>query len=152
MHQYINTMAFTSKKKLPADIVERLRRQLVELFSRQKTRKDITQIFDQLLTETERTMLAKRIVLILMLHNECSYYEIYKTLGVSTDTSARWNEALKNGELEAITKSLKNKTSREHLLDTVEIILRSGMPPIAGRNRYSKTFRLIAQVKQRKRW
>ncbi|MAJ97266.1 hypothetical protein CL644_00185 [bacterium] len=152
MHHYIDTMAFVSKKVFSTETQKRIRQQFIELFARQRTRKAIATVLDQLLTDTERMMVAKRIVLILMLHNNSSYYEIYEALGISTDTSARWHTLLKAGELEAITKSLKQKKSREHLLDTVEIILRSGMPPIAGRDRYSRTFQLIAEVKQKKRW
>ena len=145
-------MAFVSKKVFSTETRKRIRQQFIELFARQRTRKDIATVLDQLLTDTERLMLAKRIVLILMLQNKSSYYEIREALGVSTDTAARWHALLEEGKLDAIVKTLKQKKAREHLLDTGEIILRSGMPPIAGRNRYSRTFQLIAEVKQKKRW
>lgn len=145
-------MAFLGKKKLPDDVLERTRRQLIDLFAQQKTRRDTAEIIDGLLTETEVLMLAKRLVLIIMLYNKCSYYEIHETLGVSTDTAARWERARVSGELAAIGKSLKHKKTRDQLLDTIEVVLRNGMPPIAGHHRYSRTFKLIAEVKQRKRW
>jgi uncharacterized protein YerC len=145
-------MAFVSSKKLSRDVLSRIRYQLVELLLQQKTRKEVAQLVDELLTDTERLLLAKRVVLIIMLHNKCSYYEIHETLGVSTDTAARWHQALRAGELASIEKTLKRKGARDQLCDTIEVILRSGMPPIAARNRYSRTFKIIDEVRARKNW
>jgi len=145
-------MVNISKQKLNSKMESRIRAQLVEVFSSQRSKRDIALIIDELLTSSETTMLAKRLVAIIMIHNDCSTYEITKTLNMSVDTVSKWSESLLNGDLKNLEKSFKRKGVRENLLDTVEVFLNVGMPPIAGKGRWSRTFRKIDEVKSKKRW
>lgn len=89
------------------------------------------EILESLLTKAERTMLAKRLAVILLLERESSYYRIMKVLKVSVSTVARIDRWRKRGRFTTIQQALKSKdtlTFSEHF----ELILSVGMRSRAG--------------------
>lgn len=104
-----------------------MRKQFTKLIISQKNKATIASTFDELLTDTEKIMLYKRIALILMLRNGASQNEVHTTLSASWESIARWNTALQNGELESITgKMIVRKGNEEGFLEIVESILTLG--------------------------
>jgi uncharacterized protein YerC len=88
-------------------------------------------LFDELITDIEQLMLAKRLATILMLADEHSYYRIQQSLGVSASTSKRLHGLLIRGAFPSIEKLLENRRKRAELIQSVEQILQAGLPPRA---------------------
>lgn len=122
-------MTHVSKVHLERKTLERIRKNLLNiLFSKQGGKR----ILDVLLTPTERIMLAKRLALIVMIERGYSYYEIWKTLKVSTSTIKRMHARLEAGLFVPIQQALISKRNQISFLDLLELIASGGMLSIAG--------------------
>ncbi len=86
-------------------------------------------IFNELLTKTEKIMLAKRLSIILMLESEESEYAIKNTLKVSGSTVGRISDKFEKGDYEELLKEVK-------LQKSFWIQLQKIIPPKVGRNRF----------------
>lgn len=89
-------------------------------------------VLKTLLTRTEKTMLAKRLAIIVMLTNGDTYDEIALTLQVSKSTIHRLHRQLVAGHFQPISQSFKREAGWKSFLDTLELLLSVGMPSIAG--------------------
>lgn len=92
-------------------------------------------ILGELLTQTEKIMLAKRLAMIVMLENDFSYYRISKTLKVSTSTLKRLHRHILAGSYRQILTSLTGNRA-DAIIRFLEKILEFRMPPIAGPGRW----------------
>ena len=63
-------------------------------------------VLRSLLTQTEKTMVAKRLAVIIMLEQGHAYYRIAKTLKVSVSTCRRLNSRLSSGSYSGVRGSL----------------------------------------------
>ncbi len=88
-------------------------------------------LFDEMLTDVERLMLAKRLATLLMLADEQSYYRIQQSLGVSVSTSKRLHGLLVRGAFPSVEKLLRDKRRRTELIQSIEKVVRGGLPPRA---------------------
>lgn len=88
-------------------------------------------MLQSLLTKTERMMLAKRLAIIVMLDRDYSYYQIMKTLKVSTSTTKRLHKNLESNRYFFMRKR-GNRKGTLGFLDLLEVFLSAGMPSIAG--------------------
>ena len=88
------------------------------LFSTQNGKK----VLHALLTPTERTMLTKRLALIVMLEKNFSYYRISNSLKVSTSTIKRIHENLEMGMYDSIQSALKG-SKKSTFLELLELVL-----------------------------
>src|SRR3989344_7439228 len=77
---------------------------------------------EELLTPTERIMLAKRLAIVYMLAEGRSYYRIVKTLGVSISTVKRLHEQVLKGRYTAIERGFKKEKDKEKLLSQLEAL------------------------------
>ncbi len=89
------------------------------------------ELFDELITDVEQLMFAKRLATILMLADEQSYYRVQQSLGVSPSTSKRLHGLLIRGAFPSIERLLEDKRKRAELIQSVEQILQAGLPPRA---------------------
>jgi uncharacterized protein YerC len=123
-------MTHIGKDTLSGKTQREIEHQLLEVFTSSK--KEVSRaIIIELLTDTERTMLAKRLAVLIMLADDTSYYAIKTTLGVSTSTSRRLHaqlllDSFPNLESHLHTKSIKSQNIRK-----IARILRGGLPPRA---------------------
>jgi uncharacterized protein YerC len=122
-------MAHVSKQDLPKEVRKQIEEQLVQVFFGRKH--TTTGVFEELVTEVETIMLAKRLAAILMLINEQSYYRIQQALGMSTSTSKRLHKMLMGGSFSALERRASDKKGREELFAKIEMLLRAGLPPRA---------------------
>lgn len=84
-------MPHISKTVIDTKIKLQLQKNLIDLLKNTGSQTRV-HIFDELLTETEHVMLAKRIGIILLLRKGLSPYKISQLLGVSPSTAERfWN-------------------------------------------------------------
>ncbi|MFQ5661787.1 MAG: helix-turn-helix domain-containing protein [Candidatus Paceibacteria bacterium] len=86
-------MPHISKKKLNKDTVHKLEKYIISIIKDTGTKTRVN-IFDELLTKTEKMMLAKRIGVLFLLKKGLSIYKISELLGVSSSTVARFENAM----------------------------------------------------------
>lgn len=144
MYRYTIQMAHLSKKILRPDIESEITSQLVRVILR-TGRAASRKLMRELLTETEHLMLAKRLAAILMLKEECSYYRIGRTLGLSTSTLKRLNQQLLGGDFPTIERLVHMRKEKERFWHSLEVMLRAGMPP-RGRGRWSGVDKILARI------
>jgi len=113
-------MPHISSKKLNEKIFLSIHKELIKYVSGSKLSKR-AKIFNSLLTETEKIMLAKRLATILLLSKGHSYYAIEKLLNISSSTVARFDRELDQGKYKSITSiaDTKSQTRQKSLLDLV---------------------------------
>ena len=88
-----------------------------------------------LLTPTERLMLAKRFTAIVMLAQGVVPYRIHRSLGISQMTVARLARAYDRGTYQKISLFARQQRDKSLHLAKFEILLRGGLPP-RGRGRW----------------
>jgi len=94
-------MPQVSRKKLDKSIHKKIFQQFSRLNSNLNKKKSSV-FLSTLLTETEQTMLAKRLACVLMLHEGYSQYVVEKTLGLSSSTVARVSVAVDFGRYDSL--------------------------------------------------
>ena len=124
-------MVQIKKKKLPPKTAAHINAELTRIFS-----KNARGVFTELLTESERVLLAKRLAILFMLENGISYYKISRTLIVSTSTIKRLHEQLLNDNFHLIHKTTRFRQDGEKFLTVLEDLLSAGLPP-QGKGRWS---------------
>ncbi len=131
-------MVRLNKNKLSNEHLEKLFSQLSSLLGKQN-KSGIENFLSDLLGAEERIMLAKRLGIIVLLHEGQSLYKISNTLKVSTATAENIQKKLQSGAYKHILDMLTtNKKSYGAILQTLESILTVGgiMPSRAGLDRY----------------
>jgi Trp operon repressor len=142
-------MTHISKEPLANDVWEKIWAQCINAFAQQKTHKEIEDSLTVLFTKSERTVLAKRVSIVLMLRGGYSTRTIAEALHVSTNTVSRWRDRLDVGEFRVIERHLRNPGTAQRLLATIEALLYASMPPIAGRNRFGAAMKKIEKARER---
>jgi uncharacterized protein YerC len=85
-----------------------------------------------LLSPTEQIMIGKRLAVVIMLEKGASSYKIKHTLDMSSSTIFLIKKHFDNGGYEELLKIL-SRTAFRDVLNTIEVIMRAGLPP---RNQY----------------
>ena len=104
-------MAYISKKKVDPKIESVLSDQLLSFIAAAQTRNEAAVLATELLTETERTMLAKRLAVVVMLERGYSFQEVERSLKVTPQTVSRLWRKRKNDEFKKICRYARNYTS-----------------------------------------
>ena len=86
-------MPHISKKSLNQKILNELEKHLRSIIEDSGT-KTRTLVFEELLTKTERVMLAKRVGLLFLLKKGVSLYKVSELLGISPSTAERFKHAM----------------------------------------------------------
>lgn len=118
-------MSHISNKKLDKDTARKLERYIISVIRDTGTQTRVN-IFDELLTQTEKVMFAKRIGILFLLKKGLSTYKISELLGISPSTAERFENAVdfnkykhttdwvwknnKEGSFDAFMESLVSKT------------------------------------------
>ncbi len=128
-------MTNVSKRKLDRSVQKKLLKQITNLFT-SVTSRTAQPVFEGLFTESEQVMFVKRFAMVLMLERGYSRYRISKTLDLSETTVNRIYLRYEEGEFEALIKVVRRKEfNSKAFWNTVEVVLRGGMPPM-GRDRW----------------
>ena len=134
-------MPHISSKKLDSILMQKLFGKLLTLLDKAHDKKSTSKILNELFTETENIMFAKRLAIILMLSSKTPQHRIVEVLQVSPSTVAKTSLLIEIGKYEAVLKvSTKEKISLEKI---VWSILTAGgvMPPRLGRKYWTKHFK-----------
>ncbi len=144
-------MVYISKKPLKPETLSRISDLFIAHIAGIKTKQNSKRFIDEILTNTEKKMLAKRLAIIVMLHRKQSYSIIIGILKVSRTTIAKINIDLKNGEFDFIISQL-NKTSKNASWNKssnfsiwLDIMLGMRMPAV-GKGRW----KFLDEIKQKK--
>jgi len=126
-------MPHISKKKLDQKTLEKIFKKLIIILGRAQNHKKLAPILDELLTETEKIMLAKRLAIVLMLSGNTPQHRISEALLVSPSTITRMSLSLEIGKYDLIRNI--SKKDRIDLEKIIWLLLTAGgiMPPRAGR-------------------
>jgi len=128
-------MVNISKQRLKKETRAKLFNQLSKLVTRASS-KSSTVFLEELLSETEHIMIAKRLAVILLIRTDMPKKTIARVLLMSKTTVSKIDEKYQNGGYKTLTKVLgKSKKEREQVLNTLERILRAGMPS-QGKDRW----------------
>lgn len=108
-------MPHVSKRKLKKDVYSTLTKRFGEMLFEIIRTKNPSAFTNELLTNTERLMLCKRLIILVMISEHYPFLEIEKVLKVTTQTIGRVYGRMKNGEfnellgvIEAIRVSKSN--------------------------------------------
>ena len=131
-------MPHISSKKLDKDFSDKLFKELLLIFGKAQTKNLLPLVMNELFTETEKIMLAKRLAIILMLSSRTPQHRIVEILKMSPTTVAKTSLGIEIGKYKSILKiSNKEKTNLEKI---VWGFLTAGgvMPPKVGRKYWTK--------------
>lgn len=126
-------MPHVSSKKIKKDNLQKLYNQFSNALEK-SARKSWAKLFlHDLLTQTEKIMLAKRFAVVYLLSKDVPSSYISNSLRMSPSTIARMSLKYDIGKYSSLLKSIENN---KDLWNILEKILRAGLPPIAGRGRW----------------
>lgn len=129
-------MPHVSRYKIEDKLYSKLFDQLV-LTQQGLTKGESREYLYALFTKTERIMFTKRCAAVVMFYEGCSQYKVWNTLKISPSTAARIRDAYDKGNYRGLVILLKkNKFDTEKFRDTLELILRAGMPS-RGKDRWT---------------
>ena len=128
-------MTNVSKRKVKKTIYKKINDRFTNFIAMLGDKKSSRSFVNEVLTKSERIMLAKRLAIIFMLINNYSFKEIEKRLKVSPATvSSQWKR-LRSGEIDYIKTAVMKGKNKRTFLDDLEILLQMGFPP-RGRGRW----------------
>ena len=129
-------MTHISRKKIKKDVASELADQFLTFLSLARTKQDARILAQELLSQTERVMLAKRLAVVVLLVRGYTFEQIEETLGVTRQTVVRlWRET-KDGRYEKIIRYARKHTrhfKHESFLAAFIRVMHLGMPPRAGK-------------------
>ena len=134
-------MPHISSKKLDQNLSEKLFKELLIIIGKAQDKNFLFLVMNELFTETEKIMLAKRLAIVLMLSSKTPQHRVVEILKVSPTTVAKTSLGIEIGKYQAILKiSIKEKVDLEKV---VWGILTAGgvMLPRLGRKYWTKHFK-----------
>lgn len=122
-------MPHLSKHKLEEKVYLSIYEQLDSCITKHKNKKNRSQFLSEILTDTERIMLAKRLAIMAMLIKGASSYSIEKILKISPSTVRRTANALEKGRFKNIAAFLEEKQKSkaqaiaDEILELISVII-----------------------------
>ena len=140
IYRNIYDMPHISNKKVKRKIFLKIHDQFIQTISTLKNKNQAKQFIGELLTSTEKIMIAKRLAIIIMLKHNYSIYQIKNSLKVSPSTVARLRDNIDEEKYKCIESFFRfshNKTFRKNnFMDHLEKFILMGMPARVGENRW----------------
>lgn len=129
-------MARVSKNELDQVILEQITDQLQKTVTKLSDR-DTDYFINAFFGKEERVMFAKRLAIIIMIHEGASGYEISNALKVSQATVGKIVERYDRGDYKQIlTQIKKEKVNYGEFLDLIDTILTLGLPRYNSKDRW----------------
>src|SRR3989344_7744615 len=110
---YSKDMPHISQKRVKRHVFKRMSDEFVKTISSLKSSSEIRGFLNELLTPTERMMLAKRLAMILMLKKGYSFLIIRRTLKLSPSTVARFWKMTKMKSFQFVLKETKKTEEKK---------------------------------------
>mgnify|MGYP001979242450 CR=1 FL=1 len=84
-------------------------------------------------------MLIKRLAAIIMIHHGYSLYRVAQTLHLSDATVSKYRQRYLAGMYTSLTLRFESRSfNQAKFWHTLELLLRAGLPPMAGSGRWNK--------------
>jgi Trp operon repressor len=125
-------MPHVSKRKLDEETLDVIFKKLIVVLEDAQHKKKFATVLSEILTSTEKIMLAKRITIVLLLFGEIPQHRIAESLHVSPTTVSKISLRVELGKYDSIRSiSKKEKIDLEKI---VWLLLTAGgvLPPRAG--------------------
>ena len=131
-------MPHISSKKLDENLSEKLFKELLGIIGKAQDKNFLLLVLNELFTDTEKIMFAKRLAIILMLSSKTPQHRIVEILKVSPTTVAKTSLGIEIGKYKSILKiSTKEKVNLEKV--AWNILTAGGlMPPKIGQKYWRK--------------
>lgn len=132
-------MPHVSRQKIKKEVATVLNDQLLTFLSAAQTKGEARVLAEELLTDTERLMLGKRLAIIVMLERDYSFTQIEELLAVTPQTIGRMYKELMAGKHVKLARYARDHTKhfkKNSFWSNFERILQAGMPPRAGKGRW----------------
>ena len=127
-------MPHISKRKLEEKYIRDLFGEIVFVFERAGRRGELKQVLNQLLTSTEKIMLAKRLAVIAMLARDIPIHDIAESLSMSPSTVDIMSLKF---ETESYSHVLKSGLKKTDIGDMIHMIQTAGgIMPSMGKGRW----------------
>lgn len=120
--------------------------EFITTISKLNGRKEIQGFLQELLTPTERIMLAKRLAAILMIKKGYRFTAVERALKLSPSSVIRFWKLTKERPLTFIFKEMRRKEASRKFWEELDSLIRLGLPPL-GRGRWKHVFRLLDRQK-----
>ena len=128
-------MPHISTKKISDEHFKKIYQQLISLFDTAGTKRKSDLLLGEILTDTEKIMLAKRLSIVYLLDEGVSTHNISDTLSVSPSTVSRISLNYENNKYKYIKNILaKNKQA---IWESLEEVIRIGAERYAGKGRWN---------------
>ena len=113
-------MAQISKRNIDKALLLRINEILYDLFLNMTDKQEIESVLNELLTYTEKTMIAKRVACFYLLIKKVPIYEIEDTLKISTSTATYFKHYLDRSIVikDYFSNNLKNEKFK-HLIEDI---------------------------------
>ena len=108
--------------------------ELVSIFGNAGKNENVSSLFDEFLTDTEKVMLAKRLAVICMIYEEMPVSYIWEVLSMSPSTVTRISLGYEQNAYPSIIKLIKE--NRQTVWNTVEGIIRNNIKKQTGKGRW----------------
>lgn len=125
-----------SKKKLGYFISTKISDQFVDMLINLDSKNKGKEFINELFTETERIMFAKRLAAIVMIKDGYSNYYTSKHLQLSSSTVFNLSKAVRKNQYSFLEDFFSNKKFRKEFLKKVLYYSRGGLPLKTGRDRW----------------
>jgi uncharacterized protein YerC len=142
---YNSGMPHVSKHRVKKNIFKKIQLSLIDVFMVAGSKYDTARLIGDLLTPTEKIMLAKRIAIILMLNEGYSFKAIERTLKITPATVLRFWKMKKKGKFNYLTEK---KIKESDFWKDLEKFLEAGLPP-RGKGRWKHVFDAMDRAEER---
>ncbi|MEI7513163.1 MAG: Trp family transcriptional regulator [bacterium] len=130
-------MSRISKKKLGYFVSSKISDQFVDTLVNLNSKNKGKEFVNELFTETEKMMLAKRLGAIAMLKDGYSNYRVSRHLQMSSSTVFNLSKDVKKNQYSFLEDFFSNKKVRTEFLKKVLYYSRGGLPSRTGRDRWN---------------
>jgi len=132
-------MPHVSRKKLKKEVATELADQFLTFLATAQNKKEARILANELLSQTERVMLAKRLAVVVLLVRGYSFTQIEEALGVTRQTVIRVWKDVKMRKYDKIARYAREHTrhfKKEAFMDEFIRLIHFGLPPRAGKGRW----------------
>ena len=136
-------MPHVSSHKVKPDLLEKIFDDLIKTIAKSKDKNNLTYVFGELFTATEKIMVAKRLAILIMLKDKIPQAKICDVLKVSPSTVSIFSLGIESGQYTTLMSVVQN--SKVDILELIyKILTLDGfLPPKVGpgRHRWRKKMR-----------
>ena len=132
-------MPQVSTKRIKKEVATELADQFLTFLALATSKSQARILANELLSQTERVMLAKRLAIVVLLVRGYSFTQIEEALGITRQTVVRVWKHMKTGQYDHIARFAREHTNHFKNEVFIEKLIRAihfGMPPRAGKGRW----------------